>query len=350
MAILVGARANHKRVSEHLVKLSEKYNVLVASTVSSKGVFPENHRNYLGVYGYSGHRRAIETLLSNKIETLILLGFDTTQWTSLVWEEDIKKGKYLLQVGTDIKDLDFVIDIDSVIISDEAEFLSFLERSGCLEKIKYANESLIKDLQTIPLFYEVVRDKGSGIHPADAIQMINECLGDYICIADSGNHRSFTTHYWVSRGTNKFFSANTICPVGWAIPASVGISLARKDSCVVMTGDGCMLMHGIEIQTAARYKRDILYIVFNNSYYGATYFNNKRNIKEMSALPTHNWKKFSESLGLTGWRVNTLDELRSALKNKSEQSGTFLIDMICDHEPETPVSEYKARVVEAGVL
>src|SRR5260363_55619 len=46
----------------------------------------------------------------------------------------------------------------------------------------------------------------------------------------------------------------------------------RKDSCVVMTGDGCMLMHGIEIQTAARYKRDILYIVFNNSYYGATYF------------------------------------------------------------------------------
>src|SRR5260363_157994 len=105
-----------------------------------------------------------------------------------------------------------------------------------------------------------------------------------------------------------------------------------------------------EIQTAARYKRDILYIVFNNSYYGATYFNNKRNIKEMSALPTHNWKKFSESLGLTGWRVNTLDELRSALKNKSEQSGTFLIDMICDHEPETPVSEYKARVVEAGVL
>src|SRR5260364_63339 len=67
-------------------------------------------------------------------------------------------------------------------------------------------------------------------------------------------------------------------------------------------------------------------------------------------LHAHNWKKFSESLGLTGWRVNTLDELRSALKNKSEQSGTFLIDMICDHEPETPVSEYKARVVEAGVL
>ncbi len=350
VAILVGARASNRQVSKQLIQLSEKYNIPVASTVSSKGVFPEDHRNYLGVYGYSGHRKAIETILSNKIDILILLGFDATQWTSLVWDQDIKKEKYILQVGKDIADLDFIIDVDEVIVSDEAEFLSFIDEKGYLEKTREANKYIIKEAQSIPFFYEIERNKYTGIHPADAVQTINQLLENYICIADSGNHRAFATHYWMAKKSRGFFSANTICPMGWAIPASIGISLARNEPCVVITGDGCMLMHGMEIQTAARYNRDILYIVFNNAYYGATYFNNKRNIKEMSALPSHDWRKLAQALGLTAWRVNTLDELSDALKEKKKRHGTFLIDMICSHEAETPASEYKKRIVKTGTL
>ncbi len=70
----------------------------------------------------------------------------------------------------------------------------------------------------------------------------------------------------------------------------------------------------------------------------------------MSALPSHDWQKLAQALGLTAWRVNTLDELSHALKEKRARRGTFLIDMICSHEPETPALEYKKRVVKAGVL
>ena len=43
-------------------------------------------------------------------------------------------------------------------------------------------------------------------------------------------------------------------PMGWAIPAGIGAKAARPDRpLVVVTGDGCMLMHGMELQTAARY-------------------------------------------------------------------------------------------------
>ena len=36
----------------------------------------------------------------------------------------------------------------------------------------------------------------------------------------------------------------------------------------VITGDGCMQMHGIEVQTAARYQLPIIYLVINNGALG----------------------------------------------------------------------------------
>src|SRR5262249_54910871 len=57
--------------------------------------------------------------------------------------------------------------------------------------------------------------------------------------------------------------------MGWAIPAAVGVQCARPDRRVaVITGDGCMQMHGIEVQTAARYRLPIVYVVINNSALG----------------------------------------------------------------------------------
>ena len=59
-----------------------------------------------------------------------------------------------------------------------------------------------------------------------------------------------------------YISATNLGPMGWAIPAAVGVQCARPDRRVaVITGDGCMHMHGMEIQTAARYGLPIIYVV-----------------------------------------------------------------------------------------
>ena len=36
----------------------------------------------------------------------------------------------------------------------------------------------------------------------------------------------------------------------------------------MITGDGCMHMHGMEVQTAARYGLPIIYVVLNNQALG----------------------------------------------------------------------------------
>lgn len=174
------------------------------------------------------------------------------------------------QAGTRSSDLDFVIEADGAIVADEEIFLDALLETDALRESREAGAGYIGELASRPLFYDYEPAPDDRIHPADAVRAVHEVLGDRICIADSGNHRSFATHYWLTEIAQGFYSANTMCSMGWAIPASIGIHLARRAPCVVITGDGCMLMHGIEIQTAARYHADVVYVVFNNGYYGAT--------------------------------------------------------------------------------
>jgi acetolactate synthase I/II/III large subunit len=133
--------------------------------------------------------------------------------------------------------------------------------------------------------------------------------------------------------------------MGWAIPASIGIHLARREPCVVITGNGCMPMHGMEIQTALRYRVDISYIVFNNSHYGATCFDNRNNIDEMSQLPTHDWVKFADAFGARGKRVFATDDLQRTLADARDAPGSFLNDLVCS----PPANEYKQRARRAEV-
>ena len=66
-----------------------------------------------------------------------------------------------------------------------------------------------------------------------------------------------------------YISATNLGPMGWAIAAAIGVQCAKPSRRVaVITGDGCMLMHGLEVQTAARYGLPILYVVLNNNALG----------------------------------------------------------------------------------
>lgn len=351
LAILVGGRANRPDVFSLLQSILERYAVPVAVTLSAKGVMPEDHHCYLGVYGYAGHHRAINMLTEQQPDYLILLGFETTQWTSLVWEKRIQPNKKLIQIGARLHDLNYVIPADVSIQADEYTALEQMIHSGVLERTHQANLRYLNAARELPLCYPIEEQTStSTINPAEAIQLINKVMAQAICIADSGNHRAFTTHYWLTSVANGFYSANTLCGMGWAIPASIGVSLARNQPCVVITGDGCMLMHGMEIQTAARYNRDILYIVMNNACYGATWFNNRNNIDDMSRLPDHDWSTFARGFHIPARRVTTLEELQDALLEKRLHQGTFLIDVVCNYQPETPVREYKTRLNQRGVL
>jgi acetolactate synthase-1/2/3 large subunit len=167
---------------------------------------------------------------------------------------------------------------------------------------------------------------------------------DCVLLVDSGAHRVFGGHYWQSFEPRRYFTASALAPMGWAIPAAIGTKLARPDlPCAVVTGDGCMLMHGIEIQTAARHGLAIVYVVINNSALGNVYLRAKQmspSAAALSILPTHNWMQFARALGADGAVVDKPGDLYNAFERAFESGGTFVVDVRCDRDAPTPVGPW----------
>jgi acetolactate synthase-1/2/3 large subunit len=134
--------------------------------------------------------------------------------------------------------------------------------------------------------------------------------------------------------------------MGWAIPAAIGVQCARPERRVaVITGDGCMQMHGIEVQTAARYKLPIIYLVINNSALGNVWLRARQYgalPSELTSIPDHDWAGFARSLGAQGFTVRDPAELGSTYQKALAAGTTALIDVKADKDCPTPVYDFNA--------
>ena len=355
ICVIMGGKIRSSKITEAIIYFSEKYSIPVATTISSKGFFPEDHFLSLGMFGYSGHRRAIDSILSDGLDLLILIGFDVTQWTTLAWHKNIKPKNGIIQVDRNPAYLGKNLAIDYPIVGDEFSFLQYFIKNdeNSLLKTVDARKDWLDKINEIPMYYEDEDYSGNyPVHPAFVVKLARKIFPrDTMLVVDAGSHRVFVAHYWKAYGPFDFFATTTLAPMGWAVPASIGIKIAHPDRpCLVITGDGCMLMNGIEIQTAARYKLKIIYIVVNNGYYGATFFNNRNNIQEMSCLPTHNWAQFASALGLESCIVEDPKELEEALYLAVKSNKTFLLDVRCGYEYRPPLQEYTKQLKEFSIL
>ena len=154
------------------------------------------------------------------------------------------------------------------------------------------------------------------IHPAAAITALRQALPrDGIVLVDSGAHRAFAGHYWTAYRPRSYISATNLGPMGWAIPAAVGVQCARPDQRVaVITGDGCMQMHGIDLQTAVRYRLPIVYVVINNGALGNVWLRARQYgalPAELTSIPDHDWAGFARAFGAQGFTVRDPKDLAS---------------------------------------
>jgi acetolactate synthase-1/2/3 large subunit len=134
--------------------------------------------------------------------------------------------------------------------------------------------------------------------------------------------------------------------MGWAIPAAVGVQCAQPGRRVaVVTGDGCMQMHGLEVQTAARYGLPIVYVVLNNCALGNVWLRARQFgplPSELTSVPDHDWAGFARALGAQGFTVNDPAQLEETFVTALAGKATVLIDVKTDKDCPTPVFDFKA--------
>lgn len=110
-----------------------------------------------------------------------------------------------------------------------------------------------------------------------------------------------------------------------------------------------MLMHGMELHTAAREKVPLVIALMNNKAYGNIYFRAATmgpGPEHLTDIPGIDWVAFAKSMGGDGERVERPEGISEALNRGLQASGPYLLDLHIDKTYPTPVSPWRARQKE----
>jgi acetolactate synthase-1/2/3 large subunit len=370
VAILAGNGAVRSQASCELKRFADTYGIPVLTTLRAKGVLPEDDSMSLGVFGEGGSLWANKAILSQQIEVLLVLGAtlnanNTFGGAALpLFPRDRKL--ILVDINPNSnRDIEYDYKL---VIADVKTFLDWMEQNKI--KIRY-HEALMKSRQVRQKWVQAIKDHNERydkkddrvssdkpLHPARVIADLQEAANsskarNAVVVVDSGAHTFFTGHHWESYGPGEFLFLSTTGPMGYGIALGIGAWLARPNQpCICIMGDGSMLMHGMELRTAVRYKIPLIVVVINNEVLGNVYLRYKWHNEEVAAEkiakitpPQQDWVTFAKSLGAEGIRVDDPRDLimayREAFRYTREEKKPFVIDVKCDSMHEIPNPRHK---------
>ena len=355
--MLAGTGVAHAGGVDRLRAFVERFDIPVATTLSGKGLIPDGHPLALGVFGYGGSRWAIDAIRSDETDILLVIGTGLSQRDTMHWDPKMLPSKALIHIDVDplLAGDSWAADVAVVCNAGEAlHRLAALEDGTELETGRVARHAFIDQIRAQGPRHYNLEDTASDavpMHPARVVSELRAAFPDQgvLCV-DSGAHRAWFAAYWDIREPGTHFSLTNFTPMGGAIPLGIGAKLARPERpLMVATGDGCMLMHGMEIHVAAREKVPLVIALMNNQAYGNVYYRASKmgpGPAHLTDIPGIDWVAFAKSMGADAMRIERPGDIREAVAHALESSGPYLLDLHIDKTFPTPVGVWREREQE----
>jgi acetolactate synthase-1/2/3 large subunit len=175
---------------------------------------------------------------------------------------------------------------------------------------------------------------------AEIIEWLNRRLPDDAILTNgAGNYAIWLQRFYQFRQYRTQLGP-TNGSMGYGVPAAVAAKLTCPDRVVVsFSGDGCFLMNGQEIATAAQYGANVIFIVINNGMYGTIRMHQERNYPGRvsgTELLNPDFAALAKAYGLHGEVVTTTSGFEPAFERCLEMSRPSLIEVRVDPEALTP--------------
>ena len=179
-----------------------------------------------------------------------------------------------------------------------------------------------------------------AVQMGQIIEWLNHSLPiDSILTCGAGNYTG-----WLHRGyqhrTFRTLLGPTNGSMGYGVPAAVSAKLTYPNRTVVaFAGDGCFLMNGQELATAAHYDAKIIVLVINNGMYGTIRMHQERQYPgRVSGTQLFNpdFAAFASSFGFHAETVTKTEQFFSAFERCQNSKKPSLIEIQIDPEALTP--------------
>ncbi|HEY9841454.1 MAG TPA: thiamine pyrophosphate-binding protein [Candidatus Obscuribacterales bacterium] len=321
--LVAGEELDGPQVPQLLQAVAERHQLPVATTLNCKGLLPETHPLSLGNLGYAGSARALGSFSRQRLRAL--------------WLGCSNSNRNLLGIGEAAE-------------RSEDLWISSLVQPGVPRQLQADPVAALELLAQLPLLAgrppslppaswpqpNSVLSTDGALEPAAVITALSQLWSESLPVfVDSGTHRLFAGLYWQARRPRQFLTCNQTAPMGWALAAAIGNCMARPGQpALVLSGDGCMLMQGLELRTAVRYGLPLVLVVFQNQ--GMASFRLRQQPEFSPSLAGVDFCLLAQALGAQACRVETLQELEPALRQALRQPGPTLLEVQSTRIPWLP--------------
>ena len=172
------------------------------------------------------------------------------------------------------------------------------------------------------------------------VQWLNRHLPDDAIVTNgAGNYCVWVNQYYQYRGFRSQL-APTSGSMGYGTPAAIAAKLVHPERTVVaFAGDGCLLMTGQEMATAAQYGLKVIWIVANNGMLGTIRMHQERDYPGRVSgtdLGNQDFAALARAYGGHGERVERDEDFAEAFHRATAASSFALLDLRLDPEAITP--------------
>lgn len=337
IVFMIGEEISREVDRKQIADFCNKYSIPTVSTYASK-----QFQTYLtsdlqmGVYGYGGGPRAFSIVESLDTEIIVLMGVSLNERNTALWNPVFFDRNKIIRIN-DYEESTSNLDINEFKIEsveDILKLLNSIDKDYLLFGVNI-RRNWIEHFNHIKVLPSL--DPEKNLENKLSLKSVFKVLNQFVpketnLFVDSGDLRIAAGYYWVGHFEGNFFSSSINAQMGWAIAAGVGASVKKDRLSIILTGDGSMQMHGLELAVAAKYNLKPILLVSNNGSYGIISkrleqinFDNKELIVE---LPKIDWCTFAKSIGIKSIRVTSENELTEAIVNGIESKSALLIEMM----------------------
>jgi acetolactate synthase I/II/III large subunit len=334
--IVLGGGCSTPRKVDELREFLKHVDVPLVQTWAGLDLIPHDWKHRIGTFGVYGSR--LGNFVVQHADLVICLGTRLSQNLTGGVLDTFASGARIIMVDADSGELDkfdgYGIDISVRINCLIAEFLH-----EAMESVKkFQPPSIALWLATIARWRIELPDDIPA-EPADTVgyidahhfvRQLSEVLADdEIIFIDTGGNLTWTCNNLKVKPNQRVLSAWNFTPMGYAISAGIGGSVAAPDrpvTCII--GDGGLQLCLGELATVVRHQLPLKIVLFNNHSHGIqkqtleTWLDgNYAGVDPASGLGLSDFPAVAKAMGLPVITISKSSEVAGKLKEAYAMTG-----------------------------
>jgi acetolactate synthase-1/2/3 large subunit len=322
--VIVGLGAREASTSTIVKGFIEALNCPALSTYKAKGVVPDSHPQYIGIFTGG----AAEEECVAQADLIVLCGVDPVEFVLQPWRYDAP----VIEIALDRHDVHYTpiaAGLYGSISEHLAKLLPDCRASDWLDE----EMTGLRDRMHDRLQYPAV----SGLGPQVIVEMAMDAARDVgqepRITVDAGAHMFSAMAFSRCEKPCDVLISNGLATMAFALPAAIAAALHEPERPVIaFTGDGGLLMCLGELLTAVQQQTRIIVIVFNDE--SLSLIDIKQQQRKLPTLGVRwgrpDFAQTMTALGGSAFLIDKVSDYKHALAAAMNERGPVLIDVIID--------------------